>query len=151
MLCATNFWKNGGTAVISLQKGDPCTIILVDNGSAVTSDKLHGFRYELSVFDIIVELLHNSPRGKARKGNSRGPDDKVGYGRCTADTVVGAIAIHYFGKKTDESCFDPVFVFSCRFRMGWYCPKRKGICPVDLAIYTVFADYIVEQIQQDNQ
>ena len=37
--------ENGGTAVISLQKGDPCTIILVDNGSAVTSDKLQRYRY----------------------------------------------------------------------------------------------------------
>lgn len=26
---------NGGTAVISLQKGDPCMIVLADNGSAV--------------------------------------------------------------------------------------------------------------------
>ena len=79
---------NSGTAVISLQKGDPCMIVLADNGSAVTSDKLHEFHYELSVFDIIVELLQHSPQGKARKGNSRGPDDKVGYGRCTADTCL---------------------------------------------------------------
>ena len=62
---------NGGTAVISLQKGDPRMIVLADNGSAVTSDKLHEFHYELSVFDIIVELLQHSPQGKARKGNSR--------------------------------------------------------------------------------
>lgn len=115
---------NGGTAVISLQKGDPCMIVLADNGSAVTSDKLHEFHYELSVFDIIVELLQHSPQGKTRKGNSRGPDDKVGYGRCTADTVVGAIAIHYFGKKTGESCFDPVFVLAAV--LEWAGIARNG-------------------------
>lgn len=86
---------SGGTAVIPLQRGEPCTIMLVDKECAITSDKLNGFRYGLSVFDVIVELLQHSPQGKARKGNSRGPEDKVGRGRCTEDTVVGAIAIHY--------------------------------------------------------
>lgn len=104
--------ESGGTAAISLQRGEPCTIILVDKGRAITSDKLNGFQYELSVFDVIVELLQHSPQGKARKGNSRGLEDKVGRGHCTADTVVGAIAIHYFGKKPGESCFDPVFVLA---------------------------------------
>lgn len=103
---------SGGTAVIPLQRGEPCTIMLVDKERAITSNKLNGFRYGLSVFDVIVELLQHSPQGKARKGNSRGPGDKVGCGRCAADTVVGAIAIHYFGKKNGESCFDPVFVLA---------------------------------------
>ena len=101
---------NGGTAVIPLQKGDFCTITSTDNGRAFTSDKLnrHNFKYEFSVFD----LLKKSPQRKAKKGNAHGKGDKVGYGRCTADTVVGTIAIHYFGKKPGESCFDPVFVLA---------------------------------------
>lgn len=105
---------SGGTAVIPLQKGDLCTIILADHDRAFTSDKLnrHSLVYEFSVFDVVVELLKNSPQGKAKKGNAHGKGDKVGYGRCTADTVVGTIAIHYFGKKTGESCFDPVFVLA---------------------------------------
>lgn len=105
---------NGGTTVIPLQKGDFCTITSTDNGRAFTSDKLnrHSFEYEFSVFDVVVDLLKNSPQGRAKKGNAHGKGDKVGYGRCTADTVVGTIAIHYFGKKTGESCFDPVFVLA---------------------------------------
>lgn len=89
--------ESGGTAVIPLQRGDFCTIILVDKGHAITSDKLNGFRYELSVFDEIVELLQHSPQGKAHKRNSHGPEDKVSYGRCTVDTVVGAIAKNGWG------------------------------------------------------
>ena len=96
----------GGTTVIPLQKGDFCTITSTDNGRAFTSDKLnrHSFKYEFSVFDVVVDLRKNSPQGRAKKGNAHGKGDKVGYGRCTADTVVGTIAIHYFGKKTGESC-----------------------------------------------
>lgn len=86
---------NGGTTVIPLQKGDFCTITSTDNGRAFTSDKLnrHSFKYEFSVFDVVVDLLKNSPQGRAKKGNAHGKGDKVGYGRCTADTVVGTIAI----------------------------------------------------------
>ena len=115
---------SGGTAIIPLQQGGPCTISLTDHGRAITSDKLNGFQYELSVFDVIVELLQHSPQGKARKGNSRGQKDKVGHGRCTSDTVVGAIAIHYFGKKTGESCFDPVFVLAAI--LEWVGVAKNG-------------------------
>ena len=89
-----------------------------------TLAKLNAFQYELSVFDVIVKLLQHSPQEKARKGNSRGPNDKVGHGRCTSDTVVGAIAIHYFGKKTGESCFDPVFVLAAI--LEWVGVAKNG-------------------------
>lgn len=117
---------SGGTAVIPLQRGEPCTIMLVDKERAITSNKLNGFRYGLSVFDVIVELLQHSPQGKARKGNSRGPEDKVGRGRCTEDTVVGAIAIHYFGKKLGESCFDPVFVLAAVLEWAGIAENGRG-------------------------
>ena len=91
-----------------------------------TLAKLNGFQYELSVFDVIVELLQHSPQGKARKGNSRGPNDKVGHGRCTSDTVVGAIAIHYFGKKPGESCFDPVFVLAAILEWAGVAKNGRG-------------------------
>ena len=117
---------SGGTAVIPLQRGEPCTIMLVDKERAITSDKLNGFRYGLSVFDVIVELLQHSPQGKARKGNAHGHEDKVGRGRCTEDTVVGAIAIHYFGKKAGESCFDPVFVLAAVLEWAGIAENGRG-------------------------
>lgn len=117
---------SGGTAVIPLQQGGPCRISLADHGRAITSDKLNGFQYALSVFDVIVELLQHSPQGKARKGNAHGHEDKVGRGRCTADTVVGAIAIHYFGKKPGESCFDPVFVLAAVLEWAGVAKNGRG-------------------------
>ena len=117
---------NGGTAVIPLLQGGPCTISLADCGRAITSDKLNGFQYALSVFDVIVELLQHSPQGKARKGNAHGHEDKVGHGRCTEDTVVGAIAIHYFGKKAGESCFDPVFVLAAVLEWAGIAENGRG-------------------------
>lgn len=117
---------SGGTAVIPLQQGGPCRISLADHGRAITSDKLNEFQYELSVFDVIVELLQHSPRGKARKENAHGREDNVGRGRCTADTVVGAIAIHYFGKKPGESCFDPVFVLAAVLEWADVAKNGRG-------------------------
>lgn len=64
------------------------------------------------MFDIIVDLLFASEGGRAPKGNGHGKADKVGYGKCTPDTVVGAIAINYFGKGYGESTLDPVFVLA---------------------------------------
>ena len=119
---------NGGTAVCLLQKGAPCTVTLTDNGRAFTSDKLnhHTFKYDLFVFDVIVDLLQNSPQRRAPKGNAHGREDKVGRGHCTADTVVGAIAIQYFGKKTGESCFDPVFVLAAVLEWAGIAKNGRG-------------------------
>ena len=76
---------NGGTAVIPLQKGDFCTITSTDDGRAFTSDKLnrHNFKYEFSVFEVVVVLLKKSPQRKAKKGTAHGKGKTVGYGRPT--------------------------------------------------------------------
>lgn len=44
-----------------------------------------------------------------QESNLHSREGKVGYGRCTEDTVVGVIAKEYFGKAPGESTFDPVF------------------------------------------
>ena len=72
-------------------------------------DKLPPNDFEYSIFDIIVDLLLREG-GKARKGNGR--NYRFGYGDCTEDTVIGAIAKEYFGKQVGESTFDPVFVLA---------------------------------------
>ena len=58
---------SGDTAIIPLRQGGPCTISLVDHDRTITSDKLNGFRYELSVFDVIVELLQHSRKEKRER------------------------------------------------------------------------------------
>lgn len=54
---------------------------------------------EYTVFDTIVQLLLNSKNYTAPKGNGHGKADKVGYGKCTEDTVMGAIAVKYFASS----------------------------------------------------
>ena len=77
------------------------------------SDKLNNYLlfYRFEVFDVIQELLKKKG-GRAVKGAGRGKEDKVGYGKCGLDTVVGYIAYKYSGVELGGSTFDPVFVLA---------------------------------------
>lgn len=104
---------NGGSATIKLLNGDVCHITLSRNNTGFTSDKLNHYAvfYSFEVFDFIQELLLQNG-GQAVKGAGRGKEDKVGYGKCGLDTVVGYIAHKYSGIGLGESTFDPVFVLA---------------------------------------
>jgi len=121
-------YEAGGEATISLLDGKPCRIVFADDGNSFISDKLvdYKLKYDFSVFDYIVELLKNSPNNKAPKGNAHGREDKVGFGKCTEDTVVGTIAIRYFGKKTGESTYDPVFVMAAMLEWAGIAHNLRG-------------------------
>lgn len=120
--------ENDGIVTISLLDKKLCTIVATDGGNAFTSDKLnkHKLKFDFTVFDVIVDLLKESPQHRARKGNAHGKEDKVGYGKCTSDTVVGAIAVHYFGKSQGESCFDPVFVLAAVMDWAGVATNMRG-------------------------
>lgn len=107
-------FENKGAITISLLDGKPCRIIASSDGKSFTSDKLNDFKlaFDYSVFDCVVELLKNSNQFRAPKGNGHGKEDKVGYGKCTEDTIVGTIATRYFGKEQGESTYDPTFVIA---------------------------------------
>ena len=120
-------FEAGGSAVIPLFGGEPCRIVFTKDGNSFTSDKLANYKvdYEFSVFDCIVDLLKKSPNYKAPKGLGRGID-KVGFGKCTEDTVVGTIAIRYLGKKTGESTYDPVFVMAAMLEWAGIAHNLRG-------------------------
>jgi hypothetical protein len=105
----------GGTAVIPLFTGDTCKIVSTSDGTAFTSDKLNNYqiKYEYTVFDIIVDLLREHG-GRAVKGCGRGKGSeyKVGYGKCSLDTVVGTVAHEYLGVEIGKAALDPVFVLA---------------------------------------
>lgn len=107
-------YESGGDITISLLDGKPCRIVALNDGNSFASDKLNNYKFQCqyAVFDSIVDLLKKSKNGRASKGNARGKEDKVGYGKCTSDTVIGAIAVNYFHQSTGESVFDPVFVLA---------------------------------------
>lgn len=86
---------------------------------------LRNQQLKLNCFDIVVEHLkmHN---GKARKGNGHNKGDKVGYGRCTEDTICGCIAINYYHHDIGDSTFDPVFVVCAVLDAVGVCRNGRG-------------------------
>lgn len=121
-------YAQGGKATIPLLDGKPCEIVMCSDGTSFTSDKLNDYRmrYDYTVFDVITDLLVKAPNGRAPKGCGHGKDDKVGYGKCTGDTVVGAVAIHYFGKCSGDSTYDPVFVLAAVLDWAGIAKNQRG-------------------------
>lgn len=121
-------YESGGDITISLLDGKPCRIVALNDGVSFVSDKLNDYKvpYKYTVFDTIIDLLKASKNGRASKGAARGREDKVGYGKCTSDTVVGTIAINYSQKSTGESTFDPVFVLAAMLDWAGIAKNCRG-------------------------
>lgn len=124
-------FENDGSVKIPLLNGGMCKVFATNDGKSFTSDKLtsgygRSITYEYRIFDDIVKLLKASSNGRARKGNGHGKEDKVGYGKCTKDTVVGTIAINYSGKSMGESTYDPVFVLAAILDWAGIAYNRRG-------------------------
>ena len=117
----------GGSATIKLLNGDACHILLTDDSNAFVSDKLNNYslRYRFEIFDIVQELLRQKG-GRAIKGAGRGKEDKVGYGKCGLDTVVGYVAHQYSGIPLGGSTFDPVFVLAAILDWANLARNQRG-------------------------
>ena len=103
----------GGSATIPLLNGDICHILLTNDGKGFVSDKLNNYTlpYQFEALDVVQELLLQKG-GRAVKGAGRGKENKVGYGKCGLDTVVGYVAHKYNGIPLGGSTIDPVFVLA---------------------------------------
>ena len=121
-------YENGGAVVISLLDGKQCRIVTSADGRSFTSDKLNNYKiaFEYSVFNHIVDLLKQSKNYRAPKGNGHGKEDKVGYGKCTEDTIVGTVAIKYFCKQYGESTYDPTFVLAAMLDWAGIGINQRG-------------------------
>ena len=121
-------FDNKGTVNISLLDGKMCKIVASSDGNTFTSDKLnnHKLSFKYTVFDDIVELLKNSKDYRAPKGNAHGKEDKVGYGKCTENTIVGTVAIKYFEKEYGESTYDPTFVLAAMLEWAEIAINQRG-------------------------
>ena len=126
-LIRKKLYEHSGVVQINLLDGKPCYVYASPDGKRFTSDKLPGIKgYEYEIFDVIVDLLKSSPGHKAPKGNAHGREDKVGFGHCTEDTVVGAVAIHHLGKSTGESTYDPTFVLAAILDWAEIAHNKRG-------------------------
>ena len=79
--------------------------------------------YTFEVFDVIVDLLR-SQYGRARKGFGR--NARLGEPNCEENTVVGAIGKQYFGKKTGDSVWDPVFFLAAVLDWAGIAHNERG-------------------------
>ena len=116
--------ENGGRIIVRTLQGLPCEIRANADGETFWSDKLPiKPPYGYDVFDIITDLLLEN-HCRAKKGNGR--NYKLGQPGCEEDTVVGAIAARYSGKKPGESVFDPVFVLSAVLEWAGIVHNERG-------------------------
>lgn len=100
-----------GKATVYSYDGTAHDIFITRDGKAFTCKALPNVEYEFRIFDDIVALLLREG-GKAKKGQARGKNDKVGSEKCNEHTVTGVIALDYYGKNIGDSVFDPVFVLA---------------------------------------
>ena len=116
----------GGTATIQMLQGKVFSIKITRDNRAFETQKLPGVNYGFDVFDVIVDLLREQ-NGKAAKGHGRGKNNKLGQPGCELDTVVGAIAHRYAGRKLGESVFDPVFALAAILEWAEVCYNERGV------------------------
>lgn len=121
-------YEAGGKVTIPLLDGKPCTLMMTEDGRGFLCDKLakYKMKHDFTVFDLIVDLLKASKNGRARKGCGHHKEDKVGFGKCTEDTVMGTVALRYYGKQYGDSTFDPVFVLAAVLDWAGIAQNRRG-------------------------
>lgn len=118
------FMQSAGSIVVTTLRGKSHVVKLNNDGKSISSETGLGIQQiDLSIFDIVVDFLKENG-GIAPKGNGR--NSKVGYGKCTYDTVCYCIATKYYGHKVGESTFDPVFIIAAILDMAGICENSRG-------------------------
>lgn len=117
------FLKNGRRIVVTTLRGNTHVVNLTFNDRISSTTGLRNQELSLAVFDIVVDFLKEN-RGFAPKGAGR--NDKVGFGKCTLDTICGQIATKYYGHKIGESTFDPVFIVCAILEQAGICENQRG-------------------------
>lgn len=118
------FMQGGGSIVVTTLRGKIHIVNLNRDGKTISSETgLRTQQIDLAIFDIVVDFLRNNG-GMAPKGNGR--NSKVGFCKCTSDTVCYCIATKYYGHKAGESTFDPVFIIAAILDMAGICENSRG-------------------------
>ena len=116
--------QNGGRVIVHSITGKPYEIRHCSDGKSFLCDQLPiKPPYTYDVFDVIVDLLVRQG-GRADKGAGR--NAKLGQPRCEENTVVGAIAKYYAGKREGESVYDPVFVMASVLEWADIAHNERG-------------------------
>jgi hypothetical protein len=114
----------GGRVIVHSISGNAYEFKANADGKSFYSDVLPiNPNYTYEVFDVVVDLLI-SQGGKARKGLGR--NARLGEPNCEENTVVGAIGKRYFGKKTGDSVFDPIFFIAAVLDWAGIAHNERG-------------------------
>lgn len=123
-LIRRKLYENGGKAVVRSMRGKTYIIKAAPDGASFYCKELPiEPPYRFRVFDVMVDLMAANG-GRAPKGNGR--NYRLGSGDCTEDTLVGAIAKNYAGKKEGESVYDPVFVLAAVLEWAGIARNERG-------------------------
>lgn len=104
---------------VKLLKGDEWEVVLNDDNT-FSSNKLGPNSLDFSIFDVIVDYLISND-GRAIKGSGR-----VKKGQLKKDTIMFQIATKYYGKKEDETTFDPLFVVTAILDWAQIANNKRG-------------------------
>lgn len=117
---------NGNKMVVTTLRGKQHEIFLSkDNKYFYSYTALNKGKIELKLswFDGIVDFIKENG-GRVKKGGCR--NDKVGYGKCTDDTLAYYVATECFRKFDGESSYDPIFVISSILDTAGICKNEFG-------------------------
>lgn len=120
------YCSNGKRIIVTTLSGKQHEICLSNDNKyfySFTGLGQKNFLY-LSWFDGIVNFLKQND-GRAKKGNCR-DNSKVGYGKCTNDTLCYYVATECYGKCDGESSFDPIFIIAAILENAGICINKRG-------------------------
>ena len=119
------FERNNRRITVTTLTGKTHVVELNAKNEIMSYTGLNSQCLSLNIFDVVVDFLRENG-GRALKGCGHNKEDKVGYGKCTLDTVCGQIAVKYYGHRIGESTFDPVFIVSAILDKADICENGRG-------------------------
>lgn len=119
------YLSNGKRIIVTTLTGKQHEIRLSDDNKYFYSETGLGRNnvLYLSWFDGIIDFIKQNG-GRVKKGNCR-DNSKVGYGKCTDDTLCYYIATKCYGKNYGESSFDPVTVVTSILDNAGICKNER--------------------------
>ncbi len=113
-------------AIIKQLNGGVTDLYFVTNNTFWSGNlnKLIKNGYSFEVFDIFYEEAIKNKDKRLKKGGAR--NSKLGYDKCTKDTMVGIFGYKYLKANTGESILDPIHVFSAILEYSGVAKNRRG-------------------------
>ncbi|MDD6728737.1 MAG: hypothetical protein PUE08_05915 [Eubacteriales bacterium] len=119
------YLSKGKRVVVTTLTGIQREVCLSDDNKCFYSYKGLGKNNALNLncFDGMVEFIRQNG-GRVKKGSCR--KSKVGYGKCTKDTLRYYIATECYGRAIGDSSPDPTSIVSAILEDAGICKNERG-------------------------